>query len=176
MYRTDVYFLSKTLAEAPLFVALPVLFTTICYFMVGFNTDLARYFTALLIVTLVANVATSFGEQIPRWLLSVIELHAVARFARRVRYEFFSRGIRLPFVGFRVFDILREHERLDGPFDRPAGRNSVPALRWLLPKHGVSDRSAAGAELTAPLVSGPFRCTSSGCRTSPGSSTATRRC
>lgn len=70
MYRTDVYFLSKTLAEAPLFVALPVLFTTICYFMVGFNTDLARYFTALLIVTLVANVATSFGEQIPRWLLN----------------------------------------------------------------------------------------------------------
>ena len=34
MYRTDVYFLTKQIAEFPLFVLIPVIFLGILYFMV----------------------------------------------------------------------------------------------------------------------------------------------
>ncbi|KAI7815062.1 white [Rhyzopertha dominica] len=61
MYRTDVYFLCKTLAELPLFVFLPVLFTSVCYYMVWLNPNILRFLTACVVVTLVANAATSFG-------------------------------------------------------------------------------------------------------------------
>lgn len=63
MYRTDVYFLCKTLAELPLFTFIPVLFTSICYFLIGLNHEDAKFFIAIGIVVLVANVATSFGEE-----------------------------------------------------------------------------------------------------------------
>lgn len=62
MYRTDVYFLCKTLAEVPIFLAIPVLFTSIMYYMVGLNPEPGRFFQAMLIITLVSNVATSFGQ------------------------------------------------------------------------------------------------------------------
>lgn len=62
MYRTDVYFLSKTLAELPLFILMPVMFTTICYYMVGLNPGIDKFLTTCAIVTLVANVSTSFGK------------------------------------------------------------------------------------------------------------------
>ncbi|GLV36000.1 white [Carabus blaptoides fortunei] len=61
MYRVDVYFLCKTLAEAPLFILIPVLFTGVAYFMIGFNPESSRFLFATLIVVLVANVSTSFG-------------------------------------------------------------------------------------------------------------------
>ncbi|CAH0555331.1 unnamed protein product [Brassicogethes aeneus] len=61
MYRTDVYFLSKTLAETPIFVFMPMIFTSICYYMIGLNGEISRFFLACAIVTLVANVSTSFG-------------------------------------------------------------------------------------------------------------------
>lgn len=63
MYRTDVYFLCKTLAELPLFVFLPVLFTSVCYYMVWLNPNILRFLTACVVVTLVANAATSFGKE-----------------------------------------------------------------------------------------------------------------
>jgi len=62
MYRTDVYFLSKTLAELPLFLFLPVLFLSVPYYLIGLNPDPMRFALALLVITLVANVATSFGK------------------------------------------------------------------------------------------------------------------
>ncbi|VEN52172.1 unnamed protein product [Callosobruchus maculatus] len=64
MYRTDVYFLSKVIAETPLFIVLPVLFTSICYYMIGLNPSWVRFFIACGIVTLVANVSTSFGYMV----------------------------------------------------------------------------------------------------------------
>ncbi|CAH2016567.1 unnamed protein product [Acanthoscelides obtectus] len=64
MYRTDVYFLSKVIAETPLFIILPVLFTSVCYYMVGLNPSWMRFLIACGIVTLVANVSTSFGYMI----------------------------------------------------------------------------------------------------------------
>ncbi|XP_053998040.1 protein white-like [Hylaeus anthracinus] len=61
MYRTDVYFLCKTLAEAPVFVAVPLLFTIIAYPMIGLHSGVDHFFVTAGIVALVANVSTSFG-------------------------------------------------------------------------------------------------------------------
>ncbi|XP_026668551.1 ABC transporter G family member 3-like [Ceratina calcarata] len=61
MYRTDVYFLCKTLAEAPIFIAVPLLFTIISYPMIGLYPGFDHFFITTGIVALVANVSTSFG-------------------------------------------------------------------------------------------------------------------
>ncbi|KAF4532329.1 hypothetical protein B566_EDAN003632 [Ephemera danica] len=62
MYRTDVYFLCKTLAEMPIFIAIPLVFISVTYYMIGLNPEPTRFVSAALVLTLVANVATSFGE------------------------------------------------------------------------------------------------------------------
>ena len=62
MYRTDVYFLSKTFADLPIYILFPFFFVTIPYFAIGLNPDPGAFFTAVIIVILVANVATSFGK------------------------------------------------------------------------------------------------------------------
>jgi len=67
MYRSDVYFLSKTLVDIPLFVIFPVIFTCICYFTIGLNPDIGRFFTAVGIVILVSNVGCSFGKTYQYW-------------------------------------------------------------------------------------------------------------
>ncbi|XP_076032219.1 eye pigment precursor family transporter white [Oratosquilla oratoria] len=64
MYRTDVYFLSKMLAELPFFVFYPFVFVSITYFLVGFNNSVTSFFVCAGIVTLVANTAISFGYMI----------------------------------------------------------------------------------------------------------------
>lgn len=61
LYRCSTYFLGKTLSELPLFLAVPIIFTSIVYPMVGLRPGLHHYLVALGLVCLVANVATSFG-------------------------------------------------------------------------------------------------------------------
>ncbi|KAF2898582.1 hypothetical protein ILUMI_07596, partial [Ignelater luminosus] len=61
MYRTDVYFLSKTLAEMPIFVLIPVIYVITPYFLVGLNPELPRLFIAMGILILVTFVAVGFG-------------------------------------------------------------------------------------------------------------------
>merc|ERR1712142_1402784 len=46
MYRTDVYFLTKQLAELPLFLVTPVIFVGIMYYMVGLNPAFERFLVA----------------------------------------------------------------------------------------------------------------------------------
>ena len=64
MYRTDVYFLSKTMAEFPLYILFPTVFVAICYFMIGLNNDIYCFLICVGIVILVANCAASFGESL----------------------------------------------------------------------------------------------------------------
>ncbi|KAJ3643839.1 hypothetical protein Zmor_026525 [Zophobas morio] len=64
MYRTDIYFLCKTIAECPIFITMPLILTAICYFLIGLNPNGPRFFIACGILVLVANVATSFGYMI----------------------------------------------------------------------------------------------------------------
>lgn len=63
MYRTDVYFLSKMLAELPFHVIYPFAFVAVSYHMVGFTDDVINFFICAGIVVLVANCAISFGKR-----------------------------------------------------------------------------------------------------------------
>lgn len=62
LYRTDAYFLGKSLAEFPLFILVPFLFTAIVYPMVGLRPTASGFGIALAVIILVANVSTSFGK------------------------------------------------------------------------------------------------------------------
>lgn len=53
--------MGKTLAELPLFLAVPFVFTSIAYPLIGLRSGFNHYIIALSIVTLIANVSTSFG-------------------------------------------------------------------------------------------------------------------
>ncbi|KAF2898581.1 hypothetical protein ILUMI_07595 [Ignelater luminosus] len=61
MYRTDVYFLSKAIAETPLFILIPVVYVAIFYYLIGLNPEQPRLFINMGILVLVANVAVGFG-------------------------------------------------------------------------------------------------------------------
>lgn len=50
------------MAEAPVFVAVPMLFTIVAYPMIGLYPGVDHFFVTAGIVTLVANVSTSFGK------------------------------------------------------------------------------------------------------------------
>ncbi|VDN60274.1 unnamed protein product [Dracunculus medinensis] len=61
LYRSDTYFLAKNIAEIPQFVLLPLLFTTILYWMAGLTPEIKAFSISCLICILMANVATSYG-------------------------------------------------------------------------------------------------------------------
>lgn len=61
LYRTDTYFLGKTLAELPLFILVPFVFTALSYPLIGLQPGWDHFFIAFGIITLICNVATSFG-------------------------------------------------------------------------------------------------------------------
>lgn len=63
MYRTEIYFICKTLTEAPIFLAIPLVFTAIVYPMIGLYPTVKHFFIAAAVVALVANVSTSFGKR-----------------------------------------------------------------------------------------------------------------
>ncbi|CAG0889837.1 unnamed protein product [Darwinula stevensoni] len=64
MYRTDVYFIGKTVAEIPFFILSPILFTAIAYYMIGLNESFERFLVCNVIMVIVANVSCSFGYMI----------------------------------------------------------------------------------------------------------------
>lgn len=64
MYRVDVYFLAKNLAELPLNICLPILFVSISYFMIGLNPEVDRFFIHMGLIVLTVNAVTSFGFMI----------------------------------------------------------------------------------------------------------------
>ncbi|KAF5303835.1 hypothetical protein FQR65_LT08092 [Abscondita terminalis] len=61
MYRTDIYFISKMIADLPLFVAIPIITISICYYTIGLNPEMPKFFIAAGVMILVTNTATSFG-------------------------------------------------------------------------------------------------------------------
>ena len=62
MYRTDVYIIAKMMAELPFHIGYSFLFSMIPYYPIGFNGEVSRFFIAVAIFVIVANVATSFGN------------------------------------------------------------------------------------------------------------------
>ncbi|GFQ95823.1 protein white [Trichonephila clavata] len=64
MYRTDIYFLCKTIAEAPVLIFMTAVLICIVYWMAGFNKDFTAFLICLAIMILVSNTAASFGYMI----------------------------------------------------------------------------------------------------------------
>ncbi|KAG1709785.1 Protein white [Nymphon striatum] len=64
MYRTDTYFLSKTFAEMPLYLILPMIYGSIVYWMSGMNPDPIRFGIYLGVCVLTANTSLSAGYMI----------------------------------------------------------------------------------------------------------------
>ncbi|XP_054160832.1 protein white-like [Oppia nitens] len=61
MYRVDVYFVSKTIAEIPVFILIPTIFVSIYYYMVGFNPRFDHFIIMIIIGNLSTQCAVSFG-------------------------------------------------------------------------------------------------------------------
>ena len=62
MYRPDVYYLCKQIAELPIFVVTTIIFVTIFYWMVGLNEAIDRFLVCNGIVLVVVQVVVSFGD------------------------------------------------------------------------------------------------------------------
>ena len=56
MYRTDTYYITRQMAEMPIQILSPILFTSIFYWMVGMNPDISRFLIACLINILLVQV------------------------------------------------------------------------------------------------------------------------
>jgi len=61
VYRTDVYFITKQLAELPIFLFIPLLMTSIVYFIVGLNPLFQTFAISVGILELVTQVVLSYG-------------------------------------------------------------------------------------------------------------------
>ncbi|CAL4129612.1 unnamed protein product, partial [Meganyctiphanes norvegica] len=63
-YRTDVYYISKNLAQLPVSTIIPIIYTVIVYFMVGFNPETKVVIITIILVVLLVNTAVSYGYMI----------------------------------------------------------------------------------------------------------------
>lgn len=61
MYRADVYFLSKQIAEIPIYLFIPSCFLIAFYLMVGLVLDASHIFYALAVVLAMTQVIVGFG-------------------------------------------------------------------------------------------------------------------
>ncbi|XP_074596318.1 uncharacterized protein LOC141851472 [Brevipalpus obovatus] len=61
LYSVGSYFLAKLTAEIPYFIILPILFSTISYWMIGLYADWHTFLLATAVFVLIANVSSGFG-------------------------------------------------------------------------------------------------------------------
>ncbi|XP_053383188.1 protein white-like [Mercenaria mercenaria] len=78
LYRVDIYFLCKSLAELPSYVIIPVLFSAMTYWMIGLYESLEAFLVFTAVIVLVANISVSFGYIISAATNSVSTALAVA--------------------------------------------------------------------------------------------------
>ena len=63
MYRTDTYFITRQMAEMPVQILSPFIFTCIFYWMVGLNDDPARFLMACVINILLVQVKKRMNDR-----------------------------------------------------------------------------------------------------------------
>lgn len=126
MYRTDVYFLCKTLAEAPIFIAVPLLFTIIAYPMIGLYPGIDHFFITAGIVALVANVSTSFGMLFIIYIMNNFSINHTYIYS--IEKYFF----------YRLSNILHQQQFIHGVIHRATSDNTVFAFWWIFLKYGVN--------------------------------------
>ncbi len=61
-YRVETYYLTKQLAEVPIYLILPVILSSIIYWMVGMNDEFERFLIFMLIIVLLTQAVTSWGK------------------------------------------------------------------------------------------------------------------
>lgn len=61
LYRTDTYYLAKTVADLPFQVIFTIIFCSIAYFLVGFSATLSQFLIFTGTIVLCANTAFSLG-------------------------------------------------------------------------------------------------------------------
>ncbi|KAG7167303.1 scarlet-like 2 [Homarus americanus] len=61
IYRCDIYYISKMLSMAPGFIMDPVIFVTICYWIVGLQHQAYQFFMTVLILIFTTNTASACG-------------------------------------------------------------------------------------------------------------------
>ncbi|XP_046846390.1 protein white-like isoform X2 [Xenia sp. Carnegie-2017] len=71
MYRTDTYYLAKTMAEVPIFSIAAVILITISYWMANLREDAGAFFICVAIGVLIVNTAASYGYAISTMTSSV---------------------------------------------------------------------------------------------------------
>nr|KAG5714727.1 hypothetical protein BaRGS_000215 [Batillaria attramentaria] len=62
LYRSDIYYIAKSIAELPTFIVLPIVSMTIDYWMMGLYNSAEAYLVAIGVSVLIANVSMSFGH------------------------------------------------------------------------------------------------------------------
>lgn len=78
LYRVDIYFICKCLAELPSFLMIPVVFSAITYWMVGLYNTVEAFFIFTGVIVLVANISVSFGYIVSAGVNSVSTALAIA--------------------------------------------------------------------------------------------------
>ncbi|XP_053393173.1 protein white-like isoform X2 [Mercenaria mercenaria] len=61
LYRVDIYFICKSLAELPSFIIIPVIFSAVTYWMVGLYNSAEAFLIFTAVIVIVANTSVSFG-------------------------------------------------------------------------------------------------------------------
>eukprot|EP00027_Filamoeba_sp_ATCC50430_P001778 CAMPEP_0168555874 /NCGR_PEP_ID=MMETSP0413-20121227/8573_1 /TAXON_ID=136452 /ORGANISM="Filamoeba nolandi, Strain NC-AS-23-1" /LENGTH=847 /DNA_ID=CAMNT_0008586765 /DNA_START=41 /DNA_END=2584 /DNA_ORIENTATION=- len=61
MYRTSAWYVSKMFIETPFLILLPLIMSSITYWMIGFQADAAKFFIFVLILVLVTNIGSAMG-------------------------------------------------------------------------------------------------------------------
>ncbi|XP_060575749.1 protein white-like isoform X1 [Ruditapes philippinarum] len=78
LYRVDIYFISKTLAELPSYLIIPVIFSAIAYWMIGLYNTLEAFLVFTAVIVLVSNISVSFGYIVSAGTNSVTTALAIA--------------------------------------------------------------------------------------------------
>ncbi|KJE96047.1 hypothetical protein CAOG_06421 [Capsaspora owczarzaki ATCC 30864] len=77
-YRVSAYFLAKSLAELPVQMAIPVIYATIIYWLMGLNSSAAAFFTFVANVVAVIICAQSLGLVVSAAAPSLAVANAIA--------------------------------------------------------------------------------------------------
>ncbi|XP_064099216.1 protein scarlet-like isoform X1 [Macrobrachium nipponense] len=84
IYRCDTYYIAKVLSLIPGFVVDPVIFVTLCYWIVGLQQHVYQFFMTVLIIIFTANTASACGamfsamfESIPYIMVLLIPFDVV---------------------------------------------------------------------------------------------------
>jgi len=61
LYRSYTYFLGKLTSELPLYLVFPTAYAVICYFIIGLQGDVEKFFQFLLAITLLSIAGVALG-------------------------------------------------------------------------------------------------------------------